>query len=181
MWAASCHFFDAKCYLSVKEAANLLGVSPRCVYNYIETGRLPGVRVGSVTVVEEEAARNFQRRPVGRLRTRTPLWHVPPINNLQYLTTISVRIRQGQRERLDQKLVEIRVAGKHLLPGTAARYIARSQSNPDDVQIILVWRDAVMPSVEEREAALAALRADLADIFDWETASYREGQVMLHA
>ena len=168
-------------YLSVREAANLIGVSTRCIYNYIEAGRLPGVRVGSVTVIEEEAARNFRRRPVGRLRTRIPVWHVPPVNNLQYLTIISVHIRQGQRERLDQKLEEIRVASKHLLPGTAARYVARSQSNPDDVQIILVWRSAVMPSAEEREAALAALCADLADILDWETATYREGQVMMHA
>jgi excisionase family DNA binding protein len=168
-------------YLSVKEAANLIGVSARCVYNYIESGRLPAVRVGSMTAVEEEAVRNYRRRPVGRLRTRTPVWHVPPANNLQYLTTISVRIRQGQSGQLDRKLAEIRLAGKHLLPGTAARYIARSQNSPDDVQIVLIWRSAVMPPAEEREAALATLRADLADILDWETAIHKEGQVMMHA
>jgi hypothetical protein len=34
---------------------------------------------------------------------------------------------------------------------------------------------------EERKAALAALRADLAPILEWETASLTEGQVLLYA
>jgi len=168
-------------YLSVKEAARLIGVSERSVYGYIESGRLPGARIGNILVVEAELVNKYQRKAPGRLRVNTPVWHVPPVNNLQYLTSITVQIRQGQHERLDQKLDEIRTSGKHLLPGTAARYIVRSQGSADEVQIVLVWRSAIMPPAEEREASLGALRADLAEILAWETAAYKESQVVMHA
>ena len=89
-------------------------------------------------------------------------------------------MRPGQGERLDAKLEEIRAAETHLLPGTVARYIARNRGRPDDVQIVLVWRSTVMPPEAEREAALQALRDDLAEIIDWESAWSEEGQVLMH-
>lgn len=168
-------------YLSVKEAARIIGVSKRSVYGYIETGKLPGARIGHLIVVDAAHVQNYQRKAPGRLRTNTPAWHMPPVNNLQYLTSITVHVRPGQSERLDQKLNEIRIAGKHLQPGTAARYIARNQHSPSEVQIVLVWRRAVMPPKEERESAFAALCSELAEILDWETAVYKEGQVLMHA
>lgn len=168
-------------YLSVKEAAQLLGVSERTVYGYVESGKLPGARVGSIIVVEMESVCKYQRRAPGRLRTKMPVWRVPPKQNLQYLTSIAVQLRQGQSKRFEQKLREMRTAGKHLLPGTSARYIVRDQENPEEVLIVLVWRSVMMPPAEEREAALAALRADLTEILAWETAVYTEGQVILHA
>ncbi|HEU5379965.1 MAG TPA: helix-turn-helix domain-containing protein [Ktedonobacteraceae bacterium] len=171
----------AEGYLSVKEAAKIMGVSTRSVYGYIEAGKLPGARIGSATVVHMDTLRAYQRKPAGRVRVRVPAWHLPPQGNVQYLTNVSVCIRQGQSERLDQRLADMRADGKHLMPGTAARYIVRSQSEPETIQIIFVWRQLVMPPLEERQAAFAALRADLADILDWETAIYQEGQVVLSA
>ena len=168
-------------YLSVKEAARLLGVSERSVYGYIESGKIPAARIGHVLVVETEMVSKYQRKAPGRLRTNTPIWHVPPQNNLQYLTSITVRIRQGQSTHFEQKINEIRANGKHVIPGTAARYVLRSRDNPDEVQIVLIWRSAIMPPTEEREAALAALRADMTEILAWETAVYRESQVVMHA
>lgn len=132
-------------------------------------------------VVKEELASNYRHNAPERLRANAPAWHVPPVNNLQYLTNITVRIRQGQGERLDQKLKELRASGNHLLPGTSARYIVRSQSDPDEVQIMLVWRSAIMPPEEEREAALDALRAALAEILSWETAVRKESRVVMHS
>jgi excisionase family DNA binding protein len=168
-------------YLSVKEAARLLGVSERSVYGYIESGKIPAARIGHLLVVPAEQVSAYQRKAPGRLRTNTPVWHVPPLNNLQYLTSITVKIRQGQGAQLEQKLNEIRVSGKHLLPCTAARYIVRSRDKPDEVEIVLIWRSAIMPPTDKREAALAALRADLIEILAWETSIYRESQVIMHA
>lgn len=168
-------------YLSVREAAGIIGVSERSVYGYIEAGKLPGARIGNIIVVEAEPVYNYQRMPPGRLRVRPPSWHIPPLKNSQYLTTIRVRVRPGQSSALDQKLAEIRAARKHLLPGTTARYIGRSQLDPNEMVIILVWRSATMPAEEERVAALAALQADLAEVLAWETATEKEGQVLLHA
>ncbi len=168
-------------YLSVREAARIIGVSTRSVYNYIESGKLPVVHIGHLTVIEAERVHNYKRQAPGRLRLNTPRWHMPPANNCQSLTTITVHIRQGQNERLARKLDEIRTASKHCIPGTVARYIMQSASSPDEIQIMLVWRSANLPSTEERKAALAALRDDLAEILDWETAVHRESQVVMHA
>ena len=168
-------------FLSVRDAAKIMGVSTRSVYGYIETGKLLGIRIGASIAVHAEAVRNYQRPVVGRPRTRTPIWRVPVVMNLQYLTTINVRAREGQSAQLEQRLTEIRVSRKHHLPGTVARYIVRNKTDPDEIQIVLVWRRLVMPPDEEREAALTALCADLADILDWETASSHEGQVLMNA
>lgn len=168
-------------YLSVREAARILGVSERSVYGYLEAGKLPGARVGNIIVVLAEAVHGYKRAAPGRIRTQTPLWHIPPEKNRQYLTTITVQIRPGQGRLLERKLAEIRKANKHRLPGTAARYIARNQSDPDRVMIVLVWRGAVMPPEEVREASFAAFAADLADALDWDTAEQREGLALLHA
>src|SRR5258708_20793602 len=90
-------------YLPVREAAEIMGISTRSVYGYIEDGKIPAYRIGSMFVVESEHVHNYERQAVGRRRTRIPIWHIPPALNAQYLTSISVRIRQGQGERLEQK------------------------------------------------------------------------------
>lgn len=95
------------------------------------------------------------------------------------MTRIPARIRPGLAERFDQKLEEMRMHGKHLVPGTVARYFVRDLGDPDDVDIVLVWRSTVMPPEKERQAALSALRAELADVLNWDDVQ-REGEVMMH-
>ncbi|HXR64925.1 MAG TPA: helix-turn-helix domain-containing protein [Ktedonobacteraceae bacterium] len=168
-------------YVTVNVAARIIGVSPRSVYGYLKLGKLSGVRVGPTLLVNTQEARAYKCRAPGRARTFPPRWHTPPRQNPQYLTILKVRLRLGQDEALAQKLREMRAEHKHLLPGTAARYIARSRHDPNDVIIVLVWRDAALPPEVERETAFATLRADLAEILDWETATGKEDQVLLHA
>ncbi len=90
-------------------------------------------------------------------------------------------MRPGQDGLLERKLREIRMEQKHLLPGTAARYIMCGRRDPSMVIIMLVWRSAGIPPKAKREAALAALYADLDEVLAWETADIREGDVGLHA
>jgi hypothetical protein len=97
------------------------------------------------------------------------------------VSRIRTRVRECARERLEQRLEEIRAAKKHHLVGTVARLILRSQDDPTAIQILLVWRQLVMPSEEERQAAIATLCDDLADLLDWEHAIWSEGQVLLYA
>ncbi len=100
---------------------------------------------------------------------------------LPFPTCITARLRPGQSERLVEKLLAICAHGAHLLPGTAVRSIGRDPRCPDEAQVVLIWRAALMAPKEEREAALAALRVDLAEIVVWETARSVEGQVIIHA
>ena len=168
-------------FLTVREAARIIGVSERSIYGYVHAGKLPGARVGHTIVVSAEHARTYQRRAPGRVRTIAPSWHRPPLQNRLDLTTIRVRVRPGQEERFMHKLHEIRAARQHLLPGTAARYIARAPDDPASVMIALIWRRASMSCEHEREAALAALSAELADVLAWEFAVRTESHVLLHA
>lgn len=168
-------------YITIAEAAELLGVQTRSVYCYLEDGNLTGVRVGRATMLRKVDVLGFQRRAPGRTRINTPPWHVPPMQNLPYLTTITVRIRAGQEAKLESRLHALRDARTHWLPGTAARYIARDQQHPEVVQIVFIWRGATMPPEEEEQAALAAFQADLAEVLEWETASWNHASVLLHA
>lgn len=166
-------------YITVKEIARSLNISERMVHTYVQDGRLPGYKMGRVTVVKEEDFQAFQRAKKGRPRTRLPIWRRPVGDNIQYMTMMVTHIRPGQAEQFDRKLEEMRAQEKHLLPGTVARYIVRDLGEPDNVRIVLIWRSTVMPPEKEREVALTALKAELAGVLDWESTRL-EGQVVMH-
>ena len=64
-------------YLSIREAARMLGVSERSVYGYLQSGKLAGGKIGDLIVVSAEALADFERRASGRIRRTTPRWHIP--------------------------------------------------------------------------------------------------------
>lgn len=167
-------------YIPAKEGAERLGISVRRINEYAQQGRIRAYKAGRTTMLLEEDINTFQKQPVGRKRTNTPIWRTPTGDNLQYTTIIFANLRKGSEEKLAAKLEEIRAGKRHALPGTVARYIARNTEKPNEIHIVLVWRSTVMPSEVEREAALAALRAELAEIVDWETAWSEQGQVLMH-
>ncbi len=167
-------------YVSIKEAAKILGISERRVYLYIETKRLPAVRAADVLLLKLEDVKNFRRMIVGRPRKNTPPWRISSDENAQYMTSIFVHIRAGQKKQLLQRFEMIKQEGKHLFPGTIARYIVGSDTQPDQVEIVLVWRKTVMPSESEREQEIEALRQELADVLEWQTAQCRHGRIFLH-
>ena len=78
-------------------------------------------------------------------------------------------------------LAEFQTERKHCLAGTSARYIGRSQCDPGQIDILLFWRKATMPSEQVQKASLCAFYADLAEVVEWETALVEEIQVLLHA
>jgi excisionase family DNA binding protein len=167
-------------YVSVKEAAKLLGLSARTIYDYVDEGRLPGVRVADVIAIPEDALKNFKREPSGRPRKITPLWRISSGDNEQFMTIILVQERVDQHEALIQRLEVIRQSREHLFPGTVIRYLAESGEPAGQVVLILVWRGTVMPDETTREKALKGFRKALEDVLDWNTAQYKNGQVLMH-
>lgn len=168
-------------YLSIPEAARVLGVSVRSVYGYLERGKLSRMYVDGVTMLLAEEVATFERRAPGRVRTVTPLWRLPPEHNPMYLTTICVRLRPGCEHLLEAMIETFRIAEKHHLSGTSKRYIGRNQDDHGEVVIMLVWRGAAMPPDDQRAEAFQALSNDLSAVLDWSTAVMSEGQVLLHA
>ncbi|HEY0752584.1 MAG TPA: helix-turn-helix domain-containing protein [Ktedonobacteraceae bacterium] len=144
--------------LSMREAASMLGVSQRSVYGYIESGKLAGERSNKIIRVSAQEVATFERRAPGRVRSAPPRWRWPPEQNPLYLTTILVRVRPDGAALLDATCAEFRVQNKHRLPGTSARYIGRNLDDPDEVNIVLVWRRASMPPDEQRAGSRGPLR-----------------------
>ena len=86
-------------YLTMKQAARVLGVSKRSVYGYIEHGKLASERVDDLLMVRAEDTASFRRRAPGQVRTRTQHWRLPPEHNPALLTNTEARARPGYRER----------------------------------------------------------------------------------
>jgi hypothetical protein len=167
-------------FVSVRDAAKILGVSERSVYGYIEERKLPGFKATNLTVVALKDLQKFKRGTTGRPRTRVPEWRISDNDNVQFMTQVFIQIRAGQKEVLAQKLEEIRKGNRHTFPGTVSRYFTHSQTDPSDIQIMLIWRGTVMPDKTTRDADLAILRRDLEDFLDWESAHVEMHEILMH-
>ena len=97
----------------------------------------------------------------------------------QCLLSVGARLRPGQEEAWIQKLAELRLEARQLMPGSVTRYISRQRGSPAAIQLVLLWHQSV-PGEEERQASLAALRAELDAYLDWEDAAEQEWRVLLN-
>jgi excisionase family DNA binding protein len=167
-------------YVSIKEAAKILGISDKRVYEYVDAGRLPSMWAADVIMIPLDEVKKFKRKSSGRPRKSIPTWRISSGDNTQYITSITVQLRPGQQETLLQKLEELKRNGQHIFPGTIARYIVKSETVTGQIEISLIWRYAVMPKEEAREKALEAFRLALIDVVDWNTAQYKSGRVLMH-
>src|SRR5437868_12980551 len=79
-------------YISIKEAADLLSVSDKRVYQYIRAGRLPAQRVGHILILPIEAVRQFKPSPSGQERTKAPSWRAYRSRCTLFLTDIHVPV-----------------------------------------------------------------------------------------
>jgi excisionase family DNA binding protein len=167
-------------YVSIKEAARLLGISDKRVYEYVDEGRLPSMWAADVIMIPLNAVENFKRRSSGRPRKSIPGWRISSGDNAQFMTSITVKIQDDQREAFMQRLERVRQQGSHTFPGTVTRFVVESETVPNQIEISLVWRQSVMPTDVEKEQALEAFRQELADVLDWDTAQYSSGKVLMH-
>lgn len=167
-------------YISVKEAARIMRTSKRCVYFYIDSGRLPSTKINASIMLRLDDVTAFQRKAPGKTRTRTPPWRLPPEQNTLSVTMMTVRVHPGQRTTFTEKLADMHQEKTHPFSGTAARYIISNQSDPDEITIILVWR-MVSASTQTQRDALTAWVADFAEVLDWNMARVQDGQGLLHA
>jgi excisionase family DNA binding protein len=167
-------------YVSIKEAAEMLGLSPSRVYEYVEDGRLSSVRAAHVILIPEEEVKHFKPRIAGRPRKSTLRWRISPENNRLFSTSIVVQMRAGRQADLLKKLEAIRQEDLWLFPGTVARYIVQRETMPGHIEISLIWRSTAMPDERAREQALTDFRRALEEVLDWETAQYNSGTVLIH-
>lgn len=167
-------------YVSVKEAAAILGFKEDRIWYYIRLRRLSSRKIEGRSMVAEESVRNFRVRPRGRLRADPPPWHVYRGGAKVYTLQIELQVRPGAQEELHAKLQAILDEQDHLFFGTMQRYILVDRENPAAITIQLVWKDTELADEALLERALEIFKADFADVLDWETARYTTKQALIH-
>ena len=167
-------------YVSIKDAAKMLGLSYTSVHEYVIEGRIPAVRTSGMILIAVEEVRKFKPNISGRPRKSIPKWRISPKDNTLLRTSITVNVKVGQQERLFEQFEAMRQSERYLFPGTVIRYIAGKEQAPQRIEIVLIWRSSVMPDEDERERELEEFRRALADVVDWETARYEHDVVYMH-
>lgn len=158
-------------YISTERAAKILGISKQRVYQYIEERRLPAFRSGNVILLQLEAVQQFKPNITGRPRKKEPPWRIYRGESSVLCTYIEAQVRNGQQEKLIQKLKDIYGDQRHTFPGTIQRYIFKdTSSSMTTVNIVLIWKSTEMPDESKRKLALEAFQTELADVLDWATA-----------
>lgn len=167
-------------YVSIKEAARMLGISDKRVYEYVDEKRLPSMWAADVIMIPLDEVKKFKRRSSGRPCKSIPAWRISTGDNTQFILSIAAQMREGQQHTLIQRLETIRQTGEHIFPGTIARFVVESETTPGQIEISFVWRKAVMPEEDDRERALELFRQTLSDVLDWNTAQYSKGKILMH-
>lgn len=169
-------------WLSVKDTATLAGRSVSSIRRAITLGDLPARRLQGRILIAVEHGQQFAQL------SRTPGQPQPPLSCLEQptkelaclLVTLTVHIHAGQQEAFEQRLPMLITELPQRFPGSLDRSIKQSQTRAAMVLIMLVWDASMLPEAEERETMLATLRADLAELLDWQTEERYEQQIMLH-
>jgi len=165
-------FPDLPGYVSIKQAAQMLGITDKRIYRYIEIGRLPAFKASGVFLLAEEDVKQFKLNPPGRIRSSPPPWRVYSSRSKVLATEMRVRVRAGKQPELLEKLQAIQEANRHTFPGTIARYLIKGDEALNSVQVVLIWKDTEMPD--------EAVQEELADVLDWETARYSTSEALMY-
>ena len=173
-------FPDIPGYVSIKQAAQMLGITDKRVYRYIEIGRLPAFKASGVFLLAEEDVKQFKLNPPGRIRSSPPRWRVYSSRSKVLATEIQVHVREGKQAELLEKVDAIQHANRHTFPGTIARYLITGDEALSSVHFVLIWKDTEMPDETTRQQDLEALQEELADVIVWETALYSTNETLLY-
>jgi excisionase family DNA binding protein len=172
---------DLEKFVTVQEAALLLGVSDKNIHRRIQRGEIKATPIGGRYLILREDVLNFKPNFSGRKRTSVPQWHISPENNPLIVTIIEAELRVGASESSFVSALErVKRSKQHLFQGTIARYIFSEEREPRRVQFFFVWRQGIMPPASEIENELAALREALGPVLAWDGASHRTGRVWMH-
>jgi len=163
-------------YVSVREAASIIGCTDQRIYQYVRSGRISAQRIGHILALPLEEVQNFQPGPAGRQRGKASPWRSYRSRGKLLATSIQVHIHPGMRDKLQEKLKAIK-PDEYTFTGNVARYIL---SNTDTIQILLIWKNTEMPDDTTRQQDLRLFQQAFADVLDWETATYSFDDIWLH-
>lgn len=166
----------SKEYVSVREAAQIIGCSPQRVYQYVRDGRLSAQHVGSTLILPIEEVQGFKPAPTGRVRVKPTPWHIYRSPNTVIETTIYVPVRAGMYKKLLARFRAFKDEERHTFQGSMARYIVEDESA---INIQLIWRKHEMPDDATLQQDLLSFQQEFIEL-NWEAAQYSSHTVLLH-
>lgn len=173
-------FPDVPGYVSIKQAAEMLGITDKRVYRYIDIGRLPAYKSGGVFLLAVKDVQQFKLRPPGRTRSVPPAWRNYHARSQVLVTEIRVPVRANQQANLREKLAIMQQEDRHRLPGTIARYIVKGNPELTELYLVLVWKDTEMLKEVEHQESLKALEAELAECLHWDAAECSTNEALIY-
>lgn len=156
---------DLSAYVSVSEAARLIGCTNKRVYQYIEEGRISAQRISRrMLVLRRDEVQQFQPGPSGQRRAKAPPWRTYRSRGKLFVTTIDVPLLPGKRKEIKERLAAAGAEQRHTFTRNVWRMvILRSES----LRIEIVWKNTEIPDEATRQQDLRAFQQDFADVLDW--------------
>jgi hypothetical protein len=169
---------DLPGFVSIKDAAQIMGITQMRVRQYVKEKRFPGARrFENQTALPLEEVQAFRAAPAGRKRKKAPAWRDYRSRGQQVVTFIQVAIRPGMRETVLARLKALKPE-EHTFSRNVARYIM-GRAEDESIKIELIWKDTEMPSEATRQQDLQRFQHDFPEL-DWETASYEHYEIYRH-
>src|SRR5258707_434550 len=164
-------------YITVQEAADIIGCSKSRIYQYVQSGRLSAQRMGPMLFLSAEEVKNFRRGPAGRQRGVAPPWRRYRNQARLLATVIHVQVRPGMQKKLQEKLDKLFEEHTHTFTANAAHSI---MEDGGVLEIVLVWKNTEMPDETTRQRDLLSFQQAFEDVLDWDTATYALKKMLLH-
>ncbi len=164
-------------YITVQDAADIIGCSKSRIYQYVKLGRLPAQKIGPLLLLPESNVRAFRPGPAGRQRGVAPPWRRYRNKAELLATVIHVPIQPGMQKKLQAKLDALFENQDHLFTSNVERYIMEEHG---DLEIVLIWKTTEMPDETTRQRDLRSFQQESQEVLDWERATYAMKKLLLH-
>lgn len=167
-------------HVPVKEAAAILGLSEERVLQHIRARHLPSRKVDGRYMIPAQAVEEFQRKPHGRVRTTPPPWRVYRAGARIHSMQIEVKLLPGRAQAFQEKLQATLQQQQHLFPGTMQRYISADEQSPENITILLIWKDTELTDESVLQRDFEAFKSEFADLLDWQRARIVVKRAIIH-
>jgi excisionase family DNA binding protein len=167
-------------HMPVKEAAAILGLSEERVLQHIRARHLPSRKVDGRYMIPVQAVEEFHRKPHGRIRTAPAPWRVYRAGARVRSLQVEVQLYAGKEQAFQEKLQATLQQQQHLFPGTMQRSISADEDHPEQITILLIWKDTELTDETALHRDFEAFKTEFAELLNWENARYVRKRALLH-
>ena len=165
-------------YKPIKQVAHEQGLSEKRILQLILQKRIPAMKFGGRYLIPEHAP--IERKPHGRTRTRPRQWNRYVAGATVYTQIIEVWARPGKSDELSGRLTGLSLDQHFLFAGTMQRYILLKHGDPDQLILILIWKDTDLADETSLARELEGFCEAFDDVLDWTTSTMHRARALAY-